>query len=172
LISHGTPVAQALDDTPIYKCVTELSRNSATTPGPLGLNELNALGPVCKSIFQIESSNRLAQITSYTYETQRKNGIYILLLVVGITLFGLVLATFQLYWGYRLAILNRGALTLRDGAPPQEGGNNTGLPQVTQAKFSKDGFEISSSVVGLIVLAFSLAFFITYVWKVYPIQTP
>ncbi len=43
---------------------------------------------------------------------------------------------------------------------------------VTHGKFSKDGFEISSSVVGLIVLAFSLAFFITYVWQVYPLQKP
>jgi hypothetical protein len=34
---------------------------------------------------------------------------------------------------------------------------------------TKEGFDISSSVVGLIILAFSLAFFILDVWQVYPI---
>jgi hypothetical protein len=130
-------------------------------------------------IFQNENRNKLAEITGEIYETQRKSGIYIFMLVVGITSFGLGLASLQLYWGYNLAKLNRRAVDLvqpsppiRDGAPAQAGADNTGLSQMTQAKFSRDGFEISSSVVGLIILGFSLAFFITYVWKVYPIQPP
>jgi hypothetical protein len=151
------------DGTKIYQCVVQLSQSSGKTSP----EDIKNFGPTCLDIFQNENRNRLAEITNQIYETQRKNGVYILVLVVIITVFGLGLSTLQLYWGYNLAKLNRTQPSppISDGAPPQAAG-------VTQMKFSKDGFEISSSVAGLIILAFSLAFFITYVWKVYPIQTP
>lgn len=46
----------------------------------------------------------------------------------------------------------------------------SGDPQPSSLKISKDGLELSSSVIGLFVLAFSLLFFLTYVQHVFKIQ--
>jgi hypothetical protein len=132
-------------------------------------DELKTFTPICQDIFQLDNKNELAEINNQIYDTQRRIGIYILYLVAAITFCGLGLSALQLYWGYEAARLNRRTARPTESSPPN--GTSPEAPGVTHATFSKDGFEISSSVAGLIILAFSLAFFIIYVWKVYPIQS-
>lgn len=57
--------------------------------------------------------------------------------------------------------------------PPPEAAPAEADPQavkVTTMKFGPGGVEITSQVIGLLVLAFSLAFFYLYVKEVYPMQ--
>lgn len=52
-----------------------------------------------------------------------------------------------------------------------EYGEKEGSDHRTQFKISKDGIEINSSVIGMLILFLSLGFFYLYLKEVYPLQT-
>ena len=87
-----------------------------------------------------------------TFVFQKYQTIVLLFMVVAITLSGVGLAGLQLLASYKLAILGRGELV--------GGGELT---------YSRDSVSFRSSVVGLMILAISFAFFMVYVVWVYTI---
>jgi hypothetical protein len=137
--------------TSIEECITrqtaQLQGRSAEQAG------VGNLEGVCFTILSDEQRIVHGQITNRIYATQIIHSHVLLVTVVIITLSGLVLATLQLWASYKLAVASHGALA--------DGGDVTIEPGKVAVK---------SSVVGVIILAISLAFFGLFVTKVYPIQ--
>ncbi|WP_210253750.1 hypothetical protein [Bradyrhizobium sp. S69] len=84
---------------------------------------------------------------------QRRENIILLFMVVVITLSGVALAGLQLLASYKLAVLGRGELS---------GGG--------EISYSKDAVSFKSSVVGLVILFVSFAFFMVFVLDVYTLR--
>ena len=105
---------------------------------------------VCSAMIQDQNQADTAATTTATFKAHRANTDVLMWMVVVITLAGVSMAAVQLYWSYRLA---------------QTGHGN--ILEGSEATLSKDKVVVKSSVVGIIVLAFSLAFFIVYVKYVY-----
>lgn len=78
---------------------------------------------------------------------QHKSSVVLFFIVIGIILMGLMLAYVQ--FKNTKDFIDHGQSTI---------------------KISKDGIEISSSIVGLLILFFSLGFFYLYLTEVYPIK--
>ncbi len=96
-------------------------------------------------------------------------------LVVGIVCFGLYLTYVQFsrdYSSWSPPPQGEGTGAAMQGAAPD--GSATAARPATAThslKINAGGLELTSQVVGLLVLAFSLAFFYFYVHRVYPMQT-
>ena len=84
---------------------------------------------------------------------QRSENIALLAMVIGITLSGVALAGLQLFASYKLALRGKGALA--------DGG---------EANFTPNSVIVKSSVVGVVILAISFAFFMVYVIDVYTLR--
>lgn len=108
---------------------------------------------VCLNILSDEQKIIHARTTNRIYANQILHSHVLLVTVVLITLSGIVLATLQLWASYKLALAQSGSLV--------EGGGVTLEP---------GRIAVKSSVVGVAILAISLAFFGLFVTKVYPIQ--
>ena len=93
-------------------------------------------------------------IRKLSFVQQQSDTGVLLWMVVAITIAGVLLAGFQLLAAYRLANNGRGDLC--------QGG---------ELSLDAKSVSLKSSVTGVIILAISLAFFITYVKWVYPIRT-
>lgn len=95
-------------------------------------------------------------------------------LVLLIVCFGLYMTYVQFNRDYSgWAPPPQGGTVPADGQPSQgagEGGRSP-VPASNTLKINAGGLELTSQVVGLLVLAFSLAFFYFYVHRVYPMQT-
>lgn len=92
--------------------------------------------------------------------------VLLFLIVVSIVAFGLVITYLQFHRDYgvrRKAHTANTASPSEETIPPQP-------PTSSSLKISPAGMEITSQVIGLLVLGFSLAFFYFYVKDVYPIQ--
>jgi hypothetical protein len=89
-------------------------------------------------------------------ELQKFENIVMLWMVVAITLSGVGLAGLQLYASYQLAVTGRG-IFMADGA--------------TDLSYSDKNVAIKSSVMGLIILVISFAFFLVFVLYLHPIRT-
>jgi hypothetical protein len=90
----------------------------------------------------------------------------IFIMVVSIVAFGMFLTYVQFRRDHRLVrdVLGPDPMTPPDAGPaPLHAASST-------LKISATGVEISSQVIGLLLLAFSLAFFYLYLKNVYPIQ--
>ena len=92
-------------------------------------------------------------IRKLSFVQQQSNTRVLLWMVVAITIAGVSLAGFQLLAAYRLA--NNGRLEFSQGG---------------ELSLDPKSISLKSSVTGVIILALSLAFFITYVKWVYPIR--
>lgn len=96
-------------------------------------------------------------------------------LVLGIVCFGLYMTYVQFNRDYSgwAPPPQAGTAGATPGVEPADGGaGGTRLPPpVHTVKINAGGLELTSQVVGLLVLAFSLAFFYFYVHRVYPMQT-
>lgn len=95
-------------------------------------------------------------------------------LVVGIVCFGLYMTYVQFNRDYSAwSPPPQGGKPVADGGEPADGGAAGArlAPAMNTVKINAGGLELTSQVVGLLVLAFSLAFFYFYVHRVYPMQT-
>jgi hypothetical protein len=137
--------------TSIEECMArQTAQLQGRSPEQAGIGNLEG---VCFTILSDEQKIAHGQITNRIYATQITHSHVLLVTVVVITLSGLVLATLQLWASYKLAVASHGTLA--------DGGDVTIEPGKVAVK---------SSVVGVIILAISLAFFGLFVTKVYPIQ--
>jgi hypothetical protein len=84
---------------------------------------------------------------------QRAENVALLAMVIGITISGVALAGLQLFASYKLASIGTGQLA--------DGG---------EATFKSDSVVVKSSVVGVVILAISFAFFIVFVLYVYTLR--
>lgn len=104
-----------------------------------------------------------------SYEWHLISTVLIFVVVMGIVLFGLRLTWLQFtreHHPARRVSLPSSALAPGEG----EAGGPAPGPVVSSVKISAAGIEVSSQVIGLLVLAFSLAFFYLYLKEVYPMQ--
>jgi hypothetical protein len=84
---------------------------------------------------------------------QRAENVALLIMVITITLSGVVLAGLQLLGSYKLALARKGQLV--------DGG---------EASLKPDSIVVKSSVVGVVILAISFAFFMVFVVYVYTLR--
>jgi hypothetical protein len=96
-------------------------------------------------------------------------------LVVGIVCFGLYMTYVQFNRDYSAwsppPQAGKPVLATGDEAADAAAGALRLAPALHTVKINAGGLELTSQVVGLLVLAFSLAFFYFYVHRVYPMQT-
>jgi hypothetical protein len=92
----------------------------------------------------------------------------LLWMVVIVTMSGVVLAAWQLYISYRLALLARVAGPT--DATQVSASAETLMSPASELTFDQGHLALRSSVTGLFILAFSLAFFVIYVKWIYPTQ--
>jgi hypothetical protein len=99
------------------------------------------------------------------------------ILVMAIICFGLYITYLQFQKDYGLAEKRlRNSMTAKAVAAVKAGGGEDSADgsvatRSSSLKFDASGLEITSQVIGLLVLALSLAFFYLYVSRVYPMQT-
>jgi hypothetical protein len=110
---------------------------------------------LCQTMITVQQANEQQRIKADNFIFQRGENVVLMWMVVAITLAGVALAAAQLLASYLLAKAGRGALA--------EGGS---------IDLSKDKLAVQSSVVGVIVLAISFAFFLVFVLYVYTFQEP
>lgn len=178
---------------------TDLSKEvTACVKGVSNASELVPVGSEALSLAQVGCINYVrAQLALQDYNIRRGEfwqqqyrGEVLLWMVVIITLSGVILAALQLYAAYRLAIYARqtGVVQLPiygvNAVPVQNLPTPAGPPAAvplpvpasdalgSEAQLSIEHGKVSlrSSVTGLLILALSLAFFITYVGWVFPIK--
>jgi hypothetical protein len=123
-------------------------------PDPVDINVMKGYGSACNDLIRNQNGADMAVATAAVYTNQRYNTNVLLWMVVAITLSGVALAALQLLGSYRLAAAGHGQFS--DGA----GGDVT---------LSATSVAVKSSVVGVVILGISLAFFIVFVGYVYPI---
>ena len=84
------------------------------------------------------------------YEWQHRSSIIIFVLVILLVLSGIYFAALQFHYGL---------------------GIKTGKPETTEIDASLKGFKVKSSLLGVIVLAISMAFLYLYLVHIYPIDS-
>ncbi len=107
----------------------------------------------CHSVVATEFLTREQIIRNAGFADQRYENCVLLLMVVAITISGVVLAGLQLLGSYRLA---------KNGHGEFGGGG--------EASVSVHSVAVKSSVVGVLILAISFAFFLVFVVDVYTIR--
>jgi hypothetical protein len=107
---------------------------------------------LCYDLLADQERVRRLSATARIYEDQLFQNHVMLYMVVFITLSGVILAGLQLWASYRLAVSGKGQLA--------EGGDLSIHP---------GNVAVKSSVVGVVILAISLAFFMIFVTDVYRI---
>ncbi len=111
--------------------------------------------------------------TRFVYYWHFLSTIIVFFLVVGIVIFGLRLSYLQFK---KDMLLSRARRELSASASPPPAGTEekqtptTPQPVLQTIKLGLQGIEISSSVIGLLILALSLGFFYLYLEQVYPIK--
>jgi len=148
-----TPVCAATAET-VTQCIDRFSAKMSPTGG-VSRESLWDSASLCQTLGTAQRSADEQQIREDNLVFQRFENQVLMWMVVSITLAGVVLAGAQLWASYLLAKSGRGALA--------EGGS---------VDFSKDKMAVQSSVVGVVVLAVSFAFFLVFVLYVYTFQGP
>ena len=120
---------------------------------PYSLDSLNAIRSTCEQISLAQYRAQTEAATAHIYGAQLWQNTVMLWLVVTLTLAGVTLAALQLWATYKLALAGQGALA--------DGG---------EATVEHGRIVVRSSVVGVIILAMSFAFFSMYVLYVYRIS--
>lgn len=93
--------------------------------------------------------------TENVFLWQRKSSIYIFWIVVAVVISGLVFSGIQFYLSY---------------ASSNKTNKEENLENKTELEISAQGVKLSSSIIGIIILVISLAFFYMYLIYVYPIK--
>jgi hypothetical protein len=122
---------------------------------PPSLADIKQSTEICYYLLQRQGMLKDFSVRALTYEQQyRANGI-LLWMVVCITVSGVILAGFQLFAAYRLAIASGNAIS-----------------SDTQLTLARNQIALKSSVTGLSVMLLSFAFFLVFVRYVYKIDDP
>ncbi len=151
LLLAATPAA-ANASSDVSACVTvHLAKAPALGANLSAVRELQGF---CYDLVASEQQVRIASASARIFEQQVFMNYVLLWMVVGLTLAGVALSALQLWTSYRLAASGKGSLA--------EGGDLT----IEQGRVA-----IRSSVVGVIILVISLAFFVIFVREVYTIRT-
>jgi len=122
-------------------------------PQNADLDWLNKLNGFCYNSARSQLIVDEENIRKDNFIFQRYENIVLLFMVVMITLSGVALAGLQLLASYKLAVLGRGELA---------GGG--------EISYAKDAVSFKSSVVGLVILFISFAFFMVFVHDVYTLK--
>jgi hypothetical protein len=146
--SNSTNQFTGYERKPLAKCI-ESHRDAAKIQN-ISIDEFYRINGFCYDslVSQLLVDEELVRIDTFVF--QKYQTMVLLFMVVTITLSGVGLAGLQLLASYKLAILGRGELA--------GGGELT---------YSRDSISFRSSVVGLMILAISFAFFMVYVIWVY-----
>lgn len=131
---------------------------------------------------RMKHDQRTREFISKSWDWHLYSTAFLFFLVLGIVIFGLYITYLQFNRDYRTwtpppapvtpAQGDAGNKPVNAGEDAAAAGGQAGAPPVLNTvKISAGGLELSSQVIGLLVLAISLAFFYLYVMKVYPIQT-
>ncbi len=107
----------------------------------------------CHSVVATEFLTKEQIVRNAAFADQRYENLVLLCMVVAITVSGVALAGLQLLGSYRLAQVGRATF----------GGGG-------EATISANSVAVRSSVVGVVILAISFAFFLVFVLYVYTIQ--
>jgi hypothetical protein len=116
-------------------------------------NTLSASLALCQSILATGLLAREQAARDETYVFQRSENVVLMWMVVVITVSGVLLAGLQLFASYRLALQGR-----------------VEFAKDNEFSLKRDSIVIKSSVVGLIILAISFAFFMVFVLYVYTLR--
>lgn len=131
---------------------------------------------LCATLMADEHRDQEQGIRADNYVFQRTENLVLMWMVVAITIAGVFLAGAQLWASYVLAKAGRRAavgLPAAAATISDTGSADSGFPlAATTIHFSKDELAVQSSVVGVIVLAISFAFFLVFVLYVYTFQEP
>jgi len=146
--SNATNQFAVYEGRPLAKCI-ESHRDAAKIQN-ISIDEFYRINGFCYDsiVSQLLVDEELVRIDNFIFQKYQTR--ILLFMVVTITLSGVGLAGLQLLASYKLAILGRGELA--------GGGELT---------YSRDSISFKSSVVGLMILAISFAFFMVYVTWVY-----
>lgn len=132
-------------------CVREYS--GKISPGRISSDVLWDGVNFCQTLSSAQHSDDELSIRTNNFVFQRSENIVLMWMVVSITLAGVALAGGQLWASYQLAKSGRGALA--------EGGS---------VDLSTNKLAVHSSVIGVIVLTISFAFFLVFVLYVYTLN--
>jgi hypothetical protein len=136
------------------------------------LNELGVPPPATQPPAYIEQYQQWQlRFNKRSYEWHLISTVLIFAMVMGIVLFGLYLTWLQFTREQHRA---HRASARAAAAPASESEGEAPAPAPEPAasslKISATGVEVTSQVIGLLILGFSLAFFYLYVKEVYPMQ--
>lgn len=145
--THIPKNRQGVNGTSIADCIEKFGSNA----GPKQVQELTGLNNFCYYYVAYQLSADQGVIRRDDYLFQRNENVVLMYMVVLITFAGVVLAGVQLLASYKLALLGKGELA---------GGGEIIYSAAGGASFK-------SSVVGLVILALSFAFFLVFVVDVY-----
>ena len=138
------------DPAALHACIARY-RDAGGAEG-LSLETLDQIRGICENLLAAQYRLETLETGQRIYANQLYQNTIVLWMGVTITLSGVVLAAIQLWATYRLAMAGKGALA--------EGG---------EATVEYNRLVVRSSVVGVIILALSFAFFAVYVLYVYRI---
>lgn len=125
----------------------------AETNGRGRISDATEVSRLCYSIIREDGLLSDFNIRREIYKQQYAQSNILLYMVIFITISGVLMAGFQLIMSYRLSGHYR----------------QTAAPE-TELIFKQDRLALRSSIVGLFILAFSLAFFIIFVRFVYKLE--
>jgi len=117
------------------------------------LDQMTRVLLICYDIKSDEQQLKVIEVNERIYENQLLEDRILLILVTLITLSGVALSALQLYGSYQLALKGQGALA--------DGGS---------VDLAPSHVAVRSSVVGVVILAISLAFFAIFIVYVYQIK--
>jgi amino acid transporter len=152
LAAHGMSSAAAQPQDPSRQVIACIDKYLGPINPPGEIAKITAYGKACAELIRQQNSADFGVASNAVLVNQRFNTNVLLWMVVGITLSGVLLAALQLLGSYRLAQAGHGQFA--DGS---------------EANLETGKVAVKSSVVGVIILAMSLAFFVIFVKYVYPI---
>lgn len=155
-------------------------------------NQVQGLGPPAPGT-ELSKEERELFLSDYTAEVAHRNWkrefiqkswhwhlwstALLFVLVMAIIVFGLYITYLQFQKDYGLAekrLRNSkaaSAAAVVKAAGGEDAADGSAANRSSSLKFDASGLEVTSQVIGLLVLALSLAFFYLYVSRVYPMQT-
>lgn len=136
----------------MHACIARYSGSAGGAS--LDIEALDRFGTVCENILAGQFRLETLATGQRIYANQLYQNGVVMWMVVMITVSGVLLAGLQLWATYKLAMAGKGVMA--------DGG---------EATVQHDKLVVKSSVVGVIILALSFAFFTVYVLYVYRITT-
>jgi hypothetical protein len=147
-------LARTIPSTSVAACIS--TYQAVVTPQAVSVTALRDLDIFCYNMIAKQLRIQEQITRDDALELQKFEDIVMLWMVVAITLSGVGLAGLQLYASYQLALAGHASF-MTDGA--------------TDLNYTNKSIAIKSSVMGLIILVISFAFFLVYVLKINPVRT-